>query len=694
MTRPDGTDAVGGGDDRCDDDAGAVQAAATARDSCRLQGRARTVVMALAAAWSVFQLALPSILTLNRDVVRAVHLSFALALIYLCFPFIRRRAAGEESRRRLRFWDVAAAIGAAFCAAYYALDYEGIAGRAGLPLPRDYVVGIALILFLLEAARRSVGPALPVVSAFFVLVCFLGPELPSFLAFKRVSLSQLVSQLTLSTEGVYGVPLGVSASMVYLFVLFGTMLEKSGAGRFFVDLAFSLLGRFRGGPAKAAVLASGLTGLVSGSSIANTVTTGTFTIPLMKRCGYPPEKAAAVEVAASTNGQLMPPIMGAAAFIIAERCNVPYIAVVRAAFIPAVVSYLALMYITHLEACKLGLQPLSRDDLPRFRIVLFGGVHFLIPLVFLVVMLLRRFSPEAAAFRAIVVLGGLVAARNAVRVLRGRSSPREAILDTGRWLYESLARGGFAMMGIAAAVAAAGIIVGVMTLGPGGLLTALIARLAGNNVVLLLLITAAASLVLGMGLPTTANYIVISTLTAPAILTLGKDMGLVIPVLAAHLFCFFFGILADDTPPVGLAAYAASAIAGSDPIRTGVQGFLYDMRTALLPFMFVFNQKLLLMDVSGPFQAALVFATALPAMFAFANLTQNWLVTRNRLPESLLLAVVIACLFRPDWFARVLGASEFAWTAAGVCLYAAVAGVQYLRARADSARRRDKGTAG
>ncbi len=654
-----------------------------------VRGRARFLIPAVAGSWSLFQLSLPYVLTLNSDIVRAVHLAFAAALAYLCFP--ARRRVGTRGKRggllgylsardRVPSLDVFLACLAALCAAYYALDYRGIAGRQGVPLARDFVFGGLLVVLLLEAARRALGPALPVVAAFFIAICFLGPNLPGFIAFKRVSVTQALNQLVLSTEGIYGVPLYVSATTVFLFVLFGSLLEKSGGGRYFVELAFSLVGRFRGGPAKAAVLASGLTGLVSGSSIANTVTTGTFTIPLMKKSGYPPEKAAAIEVAASTNGQLMPPIMGAAAFIIAERCNIPYLSVVRAAFIPAVVSYVALLYITHLEACKLGLGGMAPEELPRFGPTFLGGLHFMVPLGLLIVLLFRRFSPEFAAFWAIIALVGLIFCRELLGP-SGRGDRRRACARAFRIVLASLVAGGKAMTGIGVAVATAGIIVGVMTLGPGGLVTAVIGKLSGGHLLPMLALTAVASLILGMGLPTTANYIVMSTLTAPAILVLAGDVGVAIPLIAAHLFCFFFGILADDTPPVGLAAYAAAAIARSDPVRTGIQGFTYDMRTALLPFMFIFNTDLLLLNIRHWWQPPVVFGTAVMAMLAFASLTQNWVITRNRLGESSLLIAVVFLLFRPDACAGWFGGGRYVWQGLGALLYLAVWGLQWRRVR-------------
>lgn len=644
---------------------------------------ARFLLPALAACWSLFQLFLPYSVelggwlglpfSLHAGLVRATHLSFAIGLVYLSFPRWRRRSLREAvSHEPLALPEAILVYGLAvagvLAAAYYALDYAGISNR-GEPNELDRVAGIALLLLLVEAARRSLGWALPIIACLFVGLCFYAERLPAFLAFREVSLNRLLSQLTMTEEGVYGIPLGVSASTVFLFVLLGAMLEKSGGGRYFVNLAFSLLGGFRGGPAKAAVLASGMTGLVSGSSIANTVTTGTFTIPLMKRAGYPAVKAAAIEVAASTNGQLMPPIMGAAAFLIASSANVDYLVVVRAAFVPAIVSYLALIYITHLEACKLGIEGVPRHELPRFWATFVSGLHFLLPLGLLVFLLVRQYSAEYAAFWGILLLAALVLVRELGGSLRNGSGFWTGCGRGGRLLWESLVAGGRSMMGIAVACATAGIIVGVMTLGPGSLVTDVVIQLSMGYLPVLLVLTALMSLLLGLGLPTTANFIVISSVVAPSIARLSGMPLSGIESLPVYLFCFFFGILADDTPPVGLAAYAASAIAKSDPIRTGVQGFTYDMRTAILPFMFFFNHELLLIGVHSWSHRVWVFGTALVAMLAFASLTQHYLLRRNRWPESLLLAAGALCILRPGLLAtRVALLSARNVSAAGLVL--------------------------
>lgn len=627
----------------------------------RTTGVMRFLVPTIALSWSLFQLSLSSWLLLDSTYIRAIHLAFALVIVFLSYPTLRRNVTLPglrwlSAKKNIPVPDILLALVAVGAALYIVIDYEGIAARVGIPNTTDVVIGVVLVVILLDAARRVIGPALPIIAIFFTAYAFLGPYMPDVIAFKGVSLSRYLGQISLTTEGIYGIPLDVSARIVFLFVLFGAMLDRAGAGKFFIDLAMSLLGRFKGGPAKAAVLASGLTGVVSGSSIANVVTTGTFTIPLMKKVGYPAKKAAAIEVAVSTNGQLMPPIMGAAAFIIAEYVNVPYLEVVKAAAVPAFASYAALFYLTHLEACKLGMKGLPKVDLPRFFATLKSGLHYLIPIfVLLYELIIPRHSPDLAAFRSIMVLMVLMLLQPVVKGRRTGESVGSALKLGFFDIVNGLIAGGRNMVSVAVATAAAGIIVGVVTMGLGGLVTDVIDVLSMGNLYLMLAITAGASLILGMGLPTTANYIVMASLTAPALVTIAEFQGFAVPLIAAHLFVFYFGILADDTPPVGLAAYAASAIAKSDPIATGVQGFMYDIRTAILPFMFLFNTDILLLGIDSFPLAIYIFVMTCVGTFAFAAVTQGWLVTRNRWYEVPLLILVSAIMFRPDFFGRLIG---------------------------------------
>mgnify|MGYP001814114234 FL=1 len=647
-------------------------------------GPTKWVIPVIGVIWCFFQLSIASWWILDTVFIRAIHLGFAMLIVYLNYPVFKETRLGLKFlsiKDRIPPWDFVVAIIACFSAVYIAVDYYGVTHRAGAPITRDIVVGLILLVLLLEAARRVIGPALSVIALFFCIYAFFGPYMPDVIAFKGVSLSRFMGQITMSTEGIYGIPLDVSATIVFLFVLFGSMLEKAGAGHYFIQLALSILGGFKGGPAKAAVMGSGFTGLVSGSSIANIVTTGTFTIPLMKKVGYPPTKAAAVEVAASTDGQLAPPIMGAAAFIIAEYVNVPYLEVIKAAAVPAFASYAALFYITHIEASKLGLRGLSRSELPNFFKTLLSGIHYLIPITMLLYeLIIVRHSPELAAFNAIWVMAIIMLLQLPVKAYLNKEPIIPAIKASIVQIFSAMAAGARNMCSVALATAAAGIIVGVVAMGLGGLITEVIDVLSGGNIFLLLVITAVASLIIGMGLPTTATYIVMASLTAPVIVEVGGYMDFIVPLMSAHLFCFYFGILADDTPPVGLAAYAAAAIAKSPPIPTGLQGFMYDIRTAILPFMFIFNSDLILHNINSWIQGLLIFAMACVGNFAFASATQGWFVARNKFYEIPLFLFVTLNLMRPDLIARWIGLphGQRYWTyLIGLALF----GVLYLMQR-------------
>ncbi|UCG39503.1 MAG: TRAP transporter permease [bacterium] len=647
------------------------------------EGWQRHIVPTIAVTWCLFQLSIASWFLMNSIYIRAIHLGFAMLIAFFSYPAMKKPAKGFWSflsaRGRIPVFDLLLGLGACACALYLWLDYEGIMARYGTSVTRDLIIGGILVLFLLEAARRVVGPALTVIATAFTLYVFFAEHMPEAFAFKSASLAKYVDKISLSTEGIYGIPLDVSAMIVFLFVLFGAMLERAGAGRFFIELALSLLGRFKGGPAKAAVVGSGLTGLVSGSSIANIVTTGTFTIPLMKKVGYPAVKAAAIEVAASTDGQIAPPIMGAAAFIIAEYLSVPYLAVIKAAAIPAFVSYATLFYLVHIEASKLGLRGLTREEAPRFLSVLRSGIHFLLPIAVLVYeLVVPRHSPEMAAFRAIVVLFFVMILQHPIRLLL-KKEPVAAGFGKGfREVVDALVAGGRNMVTVAIATAAAGIIVGVVTMGIGGIITEIVEFLSGGNIFALVFITAVASLILGMGLPTTATYIVMAALTAPIIVEVGAANGFLVPLMAAHLFCFYFGILADDTPPVGLAAYAAAAIAKSPPIPTGIQGFLYDIRTAMIAFMFIFNHDLILDGVNSWSVAILIFVMACVGNFAFASATQGFFTWNNRWYEIPLFLCVTFLMMQPRVVAGWVGAPHYylVWPA-GLALY----GLIYLLQR-------------
>jgi len=705
-----------------------AQADSGARNPKGIPGR---ILWFVPLCWSLFQLwyasPLPFIFNfgvLNDTEARSIHLMFAVFLAFTAYPALK-----HSPRDHIPVVDWILALAGSFSAAYIYLFYTELAERSGAPTTLDIVVAVTGMVLLLEATRRALGPPLMVVAAVFLLYTFGGPHMPDVIAHKGASLNKAMSHLWLTTEGVFGVALGVSTSFVFLFVLFGAMLERAGAGAYFIKVAFSLLGHMRGGPAKAAVVASGLSGLVSGSSIANVVTTGTFTIPLMKRVGFPGTKAGAVEVAASTNGQLTPPIMGAAAFLMVEYVGISYVEVIKAALLPALISYIALIYIVHLEACKAGMTGLPRRHNPTLihsllsftgtilglcvisALVYYGvgwtkdvfgeaatpivtvalliayvalvkvsasyakegaieidaeltevpdpgptiksGLHYLLPIVVLVWCLtVERFSPGLSAFWATVfMIFILITQRPLMAIMSKQGSLAEQTKEGFIDLLESLVAGARNMIGIGVATAAAGTVVGVVTLtGIGLVMTDFVEFISGGNIFLMLLFTAVISLILGMGLPTTANYIVVSTLMAPVIVTLGAQSGLIIPLIAVHLFVFYFGILADDTPPVGLAAFAAAAIAKSDPIRTGIQGFTYDIRTAILPFMFIFNTQLLLMGIDSWWHLLLTILSSVIAMLIFSAATQGWWFTKNKWWETILLLVLTFTFFRPGFW--------------------------------------------
>lgn len=648
----------------------------------------RVIIGFISVAWALFQLALPRFIILDSITTRAVHLAFAITLVFLTVPIAKHMPKKKflNAKWYILLANYVLAALACLSVLYIVLDWTGISMRAGIPIKRDIVISVVLIILLLEASRRVIGPGLAIIAILFTIYAFLGPYMPSLFAFRGVTSRKYLTQIALSTEGIYGIPLDVSANTVFLFVLLGSMLDKVGAGHFFNDLAISLLGRFKGGAAKAAIVSSGLTGLVSGSSIANVVTTGTFTIPLMKKVGYPARIAAATEVAASTNGQLMPPIMGAAAFIIAEYLSISYLDVVKAAALPAFVSYFALFYIVHIEASKLGMKGLPKPDIPAFLTVLKGGFYYLIPLVVLIYdLMVLRHSPKLAAFNAIIALIIITFIRDITKAVKNRTTVYKAVISAFKTIGEGLIAGSRNMLTVALATAAAGIVVGIIAMGIGSMVVQIVEVLSGGNIILLLLITAIASLILGMGLPTTATYIVMASITVPVIIKLSSDSSqIIIPAIAAHLFCFYFGILADDTPPVGLAAYTAAAIAKSDPLSTGVQGFLYDLRTAVIPFMFIFNAELLLHGVNSFTQAILIFTMAAIGAFAFTNVAQGWFITKNKWYEIPLFLIASLILFCPAIVTKIFSLDynlRYYMYLIGLAVYGLSFFVQKLRLR-------------
>lgn len=710
-----------------------------ADDRCHPPYRsARTLILTLCFMWSVFQLYVASVvpfvltewtglsLVFNNQEVRQIHLAFAFALAMLAYP-LNKQSPGAQTP----WYDYAAAMIAATSCLYLLVFKDQISDRAGLPTDSDLWISAIGMLSLALALYRCLGLPLLIVCSCFLFYVFFGDQsfMPDTMQWKGASLNKALWHFWMQTEGVFGVALGVASSMIFLFVLFGALLEKAGAGIYFIRLAYALLGHLRGGPAKAAVVASGLSGIYSGSSIANVVSTGTFTIPLMKKTGLTAEKAGAIEVAASTNGQLTPPVMGAAAFLIAEFTGISYLDLITHAVLPAIVSYIGLMYIVHLEAVKLGLEgserssralPLahklggviagflgfgllgivtnllfgwtqsiapattipaamllfvtiylvtlkiaakSKDlgdlladdpsihDIPA-REILVQGLHFLVPIVVLLwCVLIERLSPALSAFWGTMAILFVILTQDPIKALfRGQSWTGEQWVGGLKAAISGMIQGAENMISIGVATAAAGLIIGTVSLtGAHQVIGELVEVLSGGSLILMLLLVAVMCLILGMGLPTTANYIVVSSLMAPVIVSVGAQSGLIVPLIAVHLFVFYFGILADDTPPVGLAAFAAAAISQGDPIRTGLQGFAYDIRTAILPFIFIFNTDLLLIDVTV-LQGVIIFIVAAAAMMLFGAATQGFWIVKSRWWETATLLLIAFTLVRPGYW--------------------------------------------
>jgi len=688
------------------------------------------LIFAVALLWSLFQLWYASPLPfalgvgiLNDTEARSLHLGIALFLGFLAFP-----AFGSSPRAAVPWFDWMFAAAGAFAGAYLLIFYRELAERPGIPVTVDILTATIGIVLLLEATRRAVGWPMAVLAVVFLAYVFLGPHLPEVISHKGASLQRALSHMWLTTEGVFGVALGVSVGYIFVYVLFGTLLDRAGAGNYMMQVSFALLGHLRGGPAKVAVVSSGLNGLIAGSSVSNVVSGGIFTIPLMKRAGYGGVKAGAIETASSVNGQIMPPVMGAAAFLMVEYVGIPYSEIVKHAFLPATISYIALFYIVHLEALKLGLEPMAQarersarqsvvawslglsgtvivlalvywiatgakillgvsapwalgaalaalyvwtvriasrcpdlpDDiditnpvLPETWPTVRAGLHFLIPIGMLIwCLMIEELSPSLSAFWATTTLVALMVTQRPLIAFFRRRGDLAAALRTGlREVIGGLNDGARNMVGIAIATATAGIIVGGITLtGLGLRMTDFVEVVSQGNVLAMLFFTAFVCLVLGLGVPTTANYILVATLMAPVIVELGAQSGLVIPLIAVHLFVFYFGIMGDITPPVGLATFAAAAISGEDPIKTGVQGALYALRTVVLPFVFVFNPLLLLIDVRGWAEVLIVALAATVASLTFAAATMAYFRVRCRAWEVVALAGVTFALFRPDFF--------------------------------------------
>ena len=605
------------------------------------------LVAVIAITWSLFQLwyASPFPFWLNFGMfkglpARAIHLGFALLLAFLIFPYARGK--------KVNFIDILIAITGAICCLYIYVFYDQLVDRGGILLkinlsdnftiPIELILGIIGILILLEATRRVIGVPLVVIAVCFLLFSYFGQYAPDIISHGGLSLKRLVGFQWFDQEAIFGIPIGVSVDFIFLFVLFGALLETAGGGKYFLDLAFAMVGKMRGGPAKAAILGSGMTGLISGSSIANTVTTGTFTIPIMKKTGFSKEKAGAIEVSSSVNGQIMPPVMGAAAFVMASFIGVTYFEVVKHAFLPAIISYIALFYISHLEALKLNLKGMDENDIPKLKKTFFEGIHFLVPIFVLIYLLVyMRLTASYSIFFATITL--IIV--NLLNKIFKEKNFKNALIYWYNQTVVGLEKGALNMVSVGIAIATAGIIVGAV--GSTGLSTNLIIvieSIAKDNVIILLFLTIILCLLLGMGLPTTANYVVVASLMATVLVDVGNASGFIFPLIAVHLFVFYFGLMADVTPPVGLASYAAAAISGGDPLRTGAQAFWYSLRTGILPIVFLFNSELLLIGIESIWHGLMVIATSLIGILVFTSATQGWFINKLRWYEIIIFLII------------------------------------------------------
>ena len=614
------------------------------------------IVATIAIIWSLFQLwyASPFPFWFNIGMfkglpARAIHLGFALLLAFLIFPYSRGK--------KISAIDILISIIAAFCCLYIYFFYDQLVDRGGillkinltddLTIPVELIIGICGILILLEATRRVIGIPLVIIAICFLLFSYFGKYAPEMISHGGLSLKRLVGFQWFDQEAIFGIPIGVSVDFIFLFVLFGALLETAGGGKYFLNLAFAMVGKMIGGPAKAAILGSGMTGLISGSSIANTVTTGTFTIPIMKKTGFSKEKAGAIEVSSSVNGQIMPPVMGAAAFVMASFIGVTYFEVVKHAFLPAIISYIALFYISHLEALKLNLKGMDADEVPNLKKTFLSGLHFLIPIFVLVYLLVfMRFTASYSIFYATLSLI-LV---NLLNKIIKESNFKDALIVWYNQTIVGFEKGAINMVGVGIAIATAGIIVGAV--GSTGLSTNLIIvieSIAKDNVIILLFLTIILCLLLGMGLPTTANYVVVASLMATVLVDVGNASGFIFPLIAVHLFVFYFGLMADVTPPVGLASYAAAAISGGDPLRTGVQAFWYSLRTGILPIVFLFNHELLLIGVENFWHAILIISTSLIGILIFTAATQGWFINKLKWYETIIFLVISISFLAPEF---------------------------------------------
>ena len=597
------------------------------------------ITVIVSVAFVTFQLYATLSGKVTAQILRASHLAFVQALAFLLFP-----ATKKMPRNTLPWYDVVLALAGAACWLYIVINFQYLVRRAGAYLPLDIAVGTLGILILIESCRRIVGLPILLIASAFILYAFAGPYLPGFFNHRGYSFQRVVSHLFFNTEGIMGTPIGACSTFIFLFILFGALLESTGIGQFFIDVCNAIAGGASGGPAKVAVLSSALLGTVSGSSVSNTVGSGSFTIPMMKKLGYKGEFAGAVEAAASTGGQLMPPIMGAAAFLMAESLGLPYITIVKASIVPALLYFAGIFITVHLEAKKLGLKGLPKESLPRFLPLFLSKGYMILPLIIIIVFLCMGFTAVYAALMGIVsiVLIGMVT--SFVRIAQGKRPE-----FTVKKVIEIMCTAARNIISVAIACAMAGIIIGIVTLtGIGLKFGAGLISISHGIVFITLLLTMISSIILGMGAPTTANYLITSTITAGAIIGLG------IEPLAAHMFAFYFGIIADVTPPVALAAIAGAAIAKAKPMRTAFQATKLAIGAFIIPYMFVFNPQMLMIHASAPGLLWIV-TTALIGMFAISSGLEGYSFRHSSLPERILfIAGGLLCIL-PESRSDIIG---------------------------------------
>ncbi len=606
----------------------------------KLSGIAAWVTMGVSVSMSIFHLYTAAFGTLLSIRQRSLHLIFAFFLGFILYPINQR-----SKKKKLPIYDILFAILSVAVFGYLFINFKSIALRGGTVMPLDIFFGFLAIVVTLEITRRVVGPELPLIAIIFVIYAKFGPYMPGVLAHRGFSWQRIISHMYLSTEGILGIPVSVSATFVFMFILFGAFLDKTGVGKFFIDIAYSLTGHLKSGPAMTAVVASGFMGSISGSSVANTVTTGAFTIPLMKKIGYKPYFAGAVEAAASTGGQIMPPVMGAAAFIMAEFTGIAYMNIVIAAIIPAILYYIAVAAMVHLEASKLGLKGVPKEQLPRFKHVMLGKGYLFLPLFSIIYYLMKGYTPLMAAVRSIAVAVCLAALVSVIEWIC-----KKKISFTWRDFVGALEQGAKGSVSVACACACAGIIVGVVTLtGLGLRMAELIVTFAQGKLFLTLVFTMIASIILGMGLPTTAKYIVLATMAVPALIRLDVNL------MSAHLFVLYFGVIADITPPVALAAYAGAGIAGAKAMQTGLQAVKLALAAFIIPYIFVFDSHLILVrEVTGSTVSFYPFLESVPVIFSavigvacLASGVTGYMLTRNRIYETIILLTAAVMLLRP-----------------------------------------------